>query len=262
MNSNRNYDDVLNMRNIALTAVFTTTVFLSTAIFTLALVASSGYFNLGEVFVYISALVGGPIIGAIAGGFGSALADAFLGYGSYVPATLLFKGLEGFVVGYLFQLIQNDKSRTIRRYILFIITCIFMFLSLYFTTPTLNGKEGSDIIGGSFVFLEHVIEFEILGSIFVMITAILCMIMWYIEIFQGDKGKMALSCLLAGPIIIIGYFIWQVFVLGYVVEAALFEVPFNIAQVLFGTFIAVPIVTSLQELGVLKTDNNSKTSFD
>lgn len=249
-----NYQDVLGMKNIALTAVLTTTVFLSTAIFSLALVASSGYFNLGEVFVYVSALIGGPIIGAIAGGFGSAMADAFLGYGAYVPATLIFKGLEGFVVGYLFRLIQDEKTRSIRRWILVIITIFFMFLSIFFTTPILNGVEGSDVIEGSFVFLEQIISFEILGIVFVAISAALCIIMWYIELFQGDKGKMALSCLLAGPIIIVGYFCWQVLVLNYVVEAALFEVPFNIAQVLFGTFIAVPIVTSLNELGIINSD--------
>jgi hypothetical protein len=46
--------------------------------------------------------------------------------------------------------------------------------------------------------------------------------------------------------------------LGFPVEAAMLEVPFNIAQVIFGTFIAVPLVTYLADLGIIsrfRTEN-------
>jgi hypothetical protein len=68
---------------------------------------------------------------------------------------------------------------------------------------------------------------------------------------MGYKGEMAISCILAGPIIIVGYFLYEILFLEIAIELALFEVPFNIAQVVFGTFIAVPIVTYLDELGIL-----------
>jgi uncharacterized membrane protein len=69
--------------------------------------ATNGFINIGDAIVMITGLMFGPIIGGIAGGIGSSLADLFLGYGIYAPATLIIKGLEGFLVG----LISNPKKR-------------------------------------------------------------------------------------------------------------------------------------------------------
>ena len=57
--------------------------------------ATSGYFNIGETTIYIAALIFGSSVGAMAGGIGSSLSDAFLGYGLFAPGTLLIKGGEG-----------------------------------------------------------------------------------------------------------------------------------------------------------------------
>jgi len=51
--------------------------------------------------VCITALLFGPIVGGNAGGLGSMLADLILGYAHYAPATLVIKGFEGLVVGFL-----------------------------------------------------------------------------------------------------------------------------------------------------------------
>ncbi len=60
---------------------------------------SSSYFNLGEVAIFIVALIFGSKAGGIAGGVGSALMDIFLGYSLWAPFTFIIKGLEGLVVG-------------------------------------------------------------------------------------------------------------------------------------------------------------------
>ena len=49
--------------------------------------------------------------GGFAGGVGSALADIFLGYGSFAPATFIVKGIEGFIVGYLYFRWKQEKSK-------------------------------------------------------------------------------------------------------------------------------------------------------
>lgn len=64
-----------------------------------------GYFNLGDVIIFISALTFGPAIGGIAGGFGSSLAD-IIGFPVFVIPTLCIKGIEGFLAG----LVTNRKS--------------------------------------------------------------------------------------------------------------------------------------------------------
>ena len=71
--------------------------------------ATSGFINIGDAVVMITGLMFGPIIGGIAGGVGSSLADLFLGYAIYAPATLVIKGLEGFFVGLIANPKKNEK---------------------------------------------------------------------------------------------------------------------------------------------------------
>ncbi|MHA1973042.1 MAG: ECF transporter S component [Candidatus Hodarchaeales archaeon] len=237
---------------VALTAAFTTLTFLSTSLFQFSLVSTSGYFNLGEVFVYLSALVGGPFVGAISGGLGSAMADVFLGAGSFAPATLVLKGLEGFTVGLLFQMFKKSSEKT-HRSRLSLITVIFLawitpfiiIFSVLATAPSMN------LIEGNIVLFNALISVPIPSLVFVFVALALSGLIWYIEFKMEDKGKMMLPCLLAGPIIVVGYFVWEVVVLSLAPEVALFEIPFNIAQVIFGTLIAVPVMNYLDELGIL-----------
>jgi len=64
--------------------------------------ATKGYFDFGDIIIFIIALTFGPTIGGLAGGLGSSLSDALsVGSQVYTPFTLVIKGLEGFVAGYL-----------------------------------------------------------------------------------------------------------------------------------------------------------------
>ena len=60
--------------------------------------ATTGYFNIGDVFVIFAGLWLGPVAGLIVGAVGPTFAD-LIGFPVFVPATLITKGLEGFVVG-------------------------------------------------------------------------------------------------------------------------------------------------------------------
>ncbi len=65
-----------------------------------------GYFNVGDVMIFVSALTFNPLIGGVAGGLGSAVAD-IIGFPLFALPTLVIKGLEGFIAG----LITNKKSK-------------------------------------------------------------------------------------------------------------------------------------------------------
>ena len=69
-----------------------------------------GYVNLGDTTVILGAYLLGPWYGAIAGGFGSALADILLGYSVYAPATLIIKGLMALVAGGLVRVVGKALS--------------------------------------------------------------------------------------------------------------------------------------------------------
>src|SRR2546422_6521837 len=85
---------------IAVTAVFAALVFLSTLIFQVPIPATQGYFNLGDIMIFITALTFGPEVGGFSGGVGSAMSDILSPGGSpFAPFTLIIKGSEGVVAG-------------------------------------------------------------------------------------------------------------------------------------------------------------------
>ncbi|MBQ6018575.1 MAG: ECF transporter S component [Clostridia bacterium] len=82
----------INIYGLVLTAVFTA----MTAAATLAIripSPMSGYINLGDVIVLVSAWILGPVYGTFAAGVGSMLADFIAGYAAYAPGTLVIKSL-------------------------------------------------------------------------------------------------------------------------------------------------------------------------
>ena len=96
----------LSLSMISIFGAFTCVV---TMVIAFPIPATSGFINIGDAVVMITGLMFGPIIGGIAGGIGSSLADLFLGYAIYAPATLVIKGLEGFFVGLIANPKKNDK---------------------------------------------------------------------------------------------------------------------------------------------------------
>lgn len=80
-----------------------------TAVLTLASVPlpGGGYYNFGDVAIFIAAAALGPVAGAFAGGLGGALGDLILGYTFYAPFTLVIKALEGLIAGLLFKAFKS-----------------------------------------------------------------------------------------------------------------------------------------------------------
>ena len=96
---------------ITVTAVFTALVFLSTYLLQIPIPATQGYFNLGDIMIFITALTFGSTVGGFAGGIGSALSDALAGFGTFAPFTLVIKGLEGYVAGLISR--RSIQRRTL-----------------------------------------------------------------------------------------------------------------------------------------------------
>ena len=95
----------LNSIVISTIGIFAAVICVLTMIVPIQLPATEGYINIGDVGVMISGILFGPIIGGISGGVGSAIADIILAP-QYAIATLIIKGLEGFIVG----IIANPRT--------------------------------------------------------------------------------------------------------------------------------------------------------
>lgn len=74
-----------------------------------------GYANLGDTVVLLSAFLLGPVHGAVAAGIGSMLADIFLGFTQYAPATLAIKGGMALLAGWLFVRLTAAVNTAPRR---------------------------------------------------------------------------------------------------------------------------------------------------
>jgi len=124
-----------------------------------------GYFNVGDVMIFVCALNFHPIIGGLAGGVGSAIAD-MIGFPLFVIPTLIIKGLEGFLA----SLITNKKN----------------------------------------------------------------------------AFRDVLAVVVAGSEMIIGYFLVELYALQWGLGGALAEVPGNIAQIVIGGLVGVPVALVLR----------------
>lgn len=108
---------------IALTLIFT-------SVFSFPFLLATGYINLGDSIIFIFSSLLPPFLSAFVAATGSGLADLFLGYSFYIPATILAKGLMGFVFSILF------RKRKFNNWINFIIAGALMIL-IYFVFETI-----------------------------------------------------------------------------------------------------------------------------
>lgn len=98
-------------KRITVTALFTAmvsalTVFVAIPIFV-------GYLNIGDALIMLLATVLPAPMMFVIGGVGSGLADFALGYPQYMFFTVLIKGIEGFMVAYLYSKLQSPLKRII-----------------------------------------------------------------------------------------------------------------------------------------------------
>lgn len=70
-----------------------------------------GYINLGDCIVLSAGWILSPAYGFLAAGIGSALADFFSGYVTYVPATFLIKGLMAVIAFYGSRMLHKKLDK-------------------------------------------------------------------------------------------------------------------------------------------------------
>jgi uncharacterized membrane protein len=118
---------------LAVTAVFTALVFvISSQIPPIPIPATGGYFNVGETTIYVAALLFGPFVGAFSGGVGAMLSDVYLGFGYFAPGTLIIKGAEGAIVGFLNIKLQKRLRNPTARAITSVIAGGLVMVTGYF----------------------------------------------------------------------------------------------------------------------------------
>ncbi|OYT61126.1 MAG: hypothetical protein B6U69_04230 [Thermofilum sp. ex4484_15] len=221
---------------VVITAISIALVALATLAVNVYIPATRGYFNVGEVMVYTIALLFGPKIGAIAGGLGSSLADILTGYLIYAPATLVIKGLEGLVVGYVSRLrVEVSPSRA-----KLIGLCVALALGLALWLVGSKVYVGTAEVSLGWASLSVNLTCAIWAILASLMAFVVACYLWRAK---PENLSAILSIILGGPIMVLGYYLYEQLVLGLF---ALAEVPANIGQMLIGLLIAIPLYATLK----------------
>jgi len=194
---------------------------------------------LGETMVYTVALLFGPVVGALAGGVGSSLADLLLGYPIYAPGTLVIKGVEGFVVGYLAKKGEKLSQAAWRQ-----LTIIAALLA-----GCLLGSIGAHYYSGhvSLTLGTLTLTGYVPVSLWVCLGVVVAVLFTALGLgVDPETGWRAVVILAGGSLMVLGYFLYEAFAIALGPWAALAEVPVNIGQVSVGLAVAIPLVRTLE----------------
>lgn len=104
---------------IALTLVFTACINVQ-----LPIAAVGGLIHLGNIPLFIGAMLYGKKTGALAGAFGMGLFDILSGWASYAPCTFITVGLMGFFAGLI---VEKKKTFGFKVLAIFVALCIKLF---------------------------------------------------------------------------------------------------------------------------------------
>lgn len=80
-------------RNLVLTALFAAFICVATMTFKVTVSFTGGYFHLGDVFIYLAAVIIGTPYSFAAASLGASLADLLSGFGVYCLPTFIIKSL-------------------------------------------------------------------------------------------------------------------------------------------------------------------------
>ena len=165
------------------------------------------------------------------------IADLASGYYQYAPWTLINKGIEGFLAGYLFQKLLKYKKHwgmiTLSMSLIVFVPLSYIGIT-YFTGFAQIGDSFN--LGGISVNIPPWFWIGIGGIAVILIVALGHRV-------DPNTGIEVLSMFIAGLWMVFGYFVYEQFVLNL---PAIVEVPFNILQCIVGIVIAVPIIKILR----------------
>ena len=242
----RHQTAMVNTRTVAATAVFTAFVFVTT--FSLAVTTSTGgYFDVGEIMVYITALVMGPYVGAFAGGVGSAMSDALLAP-QFAPGTLVIKAGEGFIVGYLSRRGSHGLAGGVQKGMGAILGAAVA--AVVFAVGLISFPDASLLFGGQGVTPTVATAAVPLSvAAWAAVAAVAFAVTWLVSRRIGPRFTwIALAIFIGGAEMVAGYFLYETGVLriGFAAPAA--EVPVNALQAILGLIVAPPVASRVQAL--------------
>lgn len=125
---------------LTVTAIFIALTYLFTAFINvrLPILANGGLIHLGNVPLFIGAIIFGKKTGMLAGGIGMGLFDLLSGWTLWAPFTLVIVGLMGYVVG---KMTEKESHQNFLWYVNAIaVACIIKVVGYYIAEVIIYGN--------------------------------------------------------------------------------------------------------------------------
>ncbi|MEA4971567.1 MAG: ECF transporter S component [Candidatus Metalachnospira sp.] len=118
-------------KSIAINGLSIALVFVATGFINIKLpiAASGGLVHLGNIPLFLAAIIFGKKTGAIAGSIGMALFDIFSGWALWAPFTFVVVGIMGYTVG---KITEKDEHNTLLWYVLAILAALIIKIVGYY----------------------------------------------------------------------------------------------------------------------------------
>lgn len=102
-----------DVKKLVMAALFAALCCVATMSIKIPVPATNGYIHPGDAMVILSGIFLGPVIGGLAAGIGSMMADLLGGYMVYVPITFAVKAVVAIASYYAFHLLTKKGAKLI-----------------------------------------------------------------------------------------------------------------------------------------------------
>jgi uncharacterized membrane protein len=129
-------------KEMVISSLLIALVFVSTKFVNIRLPISinGGLIHLGNVALFLSAIVFGKKRGAVAGAFGMAIFDVLSGWLAWAPFTFIVRGTMGYIVGHIANRNNRNGNSLLWNIISVILSGIWMIFGYYITEVILYGN--------------------------------------------------------------------------------------------------------------------------
>ena len=136
--SQRTDQELSSVQFLTITAAFVALTYIFTAFINvkLPIAANGGLIHLGNVPLFLAAIIFGKKTGALSGAFGMGLFDLFSGWTAWAPFTFVVVGLMGFSVG----AITEKKKGFGWKVVAILVACVIKIVGYYIAEGIIYGN--------------------------------------------------------------------------------------------------------------------------
>ncbi|HAS74003.1 MAG TPA: ECF transporter S component [Clostridiales bacterium UBA8960] len=132
----------VSTKDIVLTGLLTSMVLVATMFINIRLPISinGGLIHMGNVMLFLAAILFGKNKGMIAGAFGMGLFDVLSGWMAWAPFTFLIRGAMGYIIGHIAHLNGKKGDSFFYNFVGILLSSVVMVAGYYITEGLLYGN--------------------------------------------------------------------------------------------------------------------------